>query len=190
MMGLPLKAKKAFVGFVPPADALALTFRPATRADDDFLFRLYASTRAEEMAATDWSPAQQEIFLRMQYTARQRSYHTAFARAEHSVISDGQFAIGAWIVDRTREEVRLVDIAVVPEHRSRGLGHRLLERLMAEARAAEKPLRLQVLKTNPAIRLYTRLGFTPTRDSGFHVQMEWTPAAMSSGVEPVPARAR
>jgi ribosomal protein S18 acetylase RimI-like enzyme len=188
MMRLPLKAKTAYVRFVPPADALALTFRPVTPADDGFLFRLYASTRGEEMARTDWSPAQQEVFLRMQFAARQHSYHAGFPRAEHSVIAGGHGAVGAWIVDRTQDEIRLVDLALLPGQRCRGLGRRLLQVLMAEAGAAGKPLRLQVLKTNPALRLYSRLGFTPTRDSGFHLQMEWTPAVTTAALAPCPDR--
>lgn len=155
------------------ATASAPALRPATAKDEPFLFRLYASTRAEEMAATGWSDAQRNAFLRSQFAARQSSYLATFPRAEHAIILLGRTAVGAIIVNRAGHEIRIVDIALAPEHRSRGTGGRVLRDLQLEARAARLPLRLQVLKTNPAARLYARIGFAPTSDNGLYLKMEW-----------------
>jgi ribosomal protein S18 acetylase RimI-like enzyme len=150
--------------------------RPATAADEAFLFRLYASTRAEELAATGWPAAQQEAFLRSQFAARAASYRASFPAAETRVILRGATPAGALIVHRTPEEIRLVDLALLPAHRGAGLGTRLLRALLAEAQASSRPLRLQVLKDNPAARLYARLGFHPTGNNGLHLRMEWLPS--------------
>jgi ribosomal protein S18 acetylase RimI-like enzyme len=150
------------------------TFRAATAADDAFLFRLYATTRAEELAATGWPLAQREAFLRSQFMARQRGYRVTFPAASTTVILAEQKPIGALIVNRSGGELRLVDIALLPEHRGRGIGGNLLRSLQDEARSAKKPVRLSVLKNNPlAQHLYLRLGFAPIGGDGLYLKLEW-----------------
>jgi hypothetical protein len=65
------------------------TLRPAGAEDQDFLFKLYASTRAHEIAAFGWPAAQQEAFLRMQFTAQQRGYESVYPQAEHQIVELG-----------------------------------------------------------------------------------------------------
>jgi ribosomal protein S18 acetylase RimI-like enzyme len=155
-----------------------LKIRAANAADEAFLFRLYASTRADEVAATGWPAAQQERFLREQFGARQRSYRTSFPSAVCSIVVVDRVARGAVIVQRSDAEIRLIDIALLPDSRGQGLGSRLLKPLVEEASKAGKPLRLQVLKENQAaFRLYLRLGFEPVADNGAYLKMEWHAAA-------------
>lgn len=149
------------------------TLRAAAAGDDAFLYRLYAGTRTEELATTGWSAAQQETFLRSQFAARQSSYRLAFPHAATGIVVQGRAAVGALIVHRADDEIRLVDIALLPAYRAAGIGGRLIRELMAEARAAGKPLRLAVLKNNPAMRLYVRLGFAPTGTDALYLNMEW-----------------
>jgi ribosomal protein S18 acetylase RimI-like enzyme len=150
------------------------SLRLATGADEPFLFQLYASTRAEELAPLGWSRAQRETFLRSQFAARRTSYAQAFPTAVPEVVMGRSRPIGALIINRTPTEIRIVDIALLPAHRGKGHGAHLLQALIDEARAAGKPLRLQVLKNNPALRLYLRLGFAPTGENGHYLQMEST----------------
>jgi GNAT superfamily N-acetyltransferase len=150
----------------------ALSERPASADDGDFLFRLYASTRAEELAAFGWPPAQLESFLRMQFHARRQSYAAAFSDAVHSILLAGTTAAGSAIVWRGAQEIRLVDIALLPEFRNRGLGGQWISGLIREARAAGLPLRLSVLHGNPAGRLYERLGFVPKSAGPMYIEME------------------
>ncbi len=149
------------------------TLRPARSGDTAFLFRLYASTRANEMAGTGWPAAQQEAFLRSQFAARSRDYAANYPRAAHQIVLVGRAPAGALIVDRAAEEIRVVDIALLPAQRGKGIGRRLLGGLIAEAGTAGRPLRLQVLKTNRAARLYAQLGFTPAGEDGLYLKMEW-----------------
>jgi ribosomal protein S18 acetylase RimI-like enzyme len=152
-------------------DALHLSWRPATAADEAFCFSVYTSTRAEELAAWGWGAAQQEIFLKMQFAAQAASYRAAFPEASRAIVLRGDRPVGTLIVNQAAEEIRLIDIALLPEHRGAGLGTEVIRRLQAEAHGSGRPLRLQVLKTNPAARLYARLGFITTGSDEMRVEM-------------------
>ncbi len=157
---------------MPDDDAPHLSWRSATAADAAFCFSVYASTRADELAAWGWGAAQQEMFLKMQFAAQAASYRATFPGASHAIVLRGDRPVGTLIVHHAAEEIRLVDIAFLPEHRGAGLGTEIIRRLQAEAHGRGRPLRLQVLKTSPASRLYTRLGFTATGDDEMRVEME------------------
>jgi ribosomal protein S18 acetylase RimI-like enzyme len=153
----------------PPA-----TLRTTTDDDTAFLFTLYASTRREEFAHFGWSAPQTELFLKMQFNAQQRSYRGAFPQADRSIILLHGEPAGAMTVNRGTDEIRLVNIALLPEHRAVGIGARLLNTLIEEATERAVPLRLSVAKTNRAARLYVRRGFAVTGDDGVYWSMDWT----------------
>ena len=145
---------------------------PFSAEHQQFLYRLYASTRQQEFAPLGWPPAQLEVFLRVQFNNQQNWYTTAYPDAQHQVIlCDGQ-PIGRILVDRTPEFFLLVDIALLPEHQKQGIGTKYLRELLDESKRAGVPVRLQVLKNNPAQRLYERLGFVKTGEDELYLQME------------------
>lgn len=143
--------------------------------DDEFLFRLYASTRLHEIAAFGWPEAQQEAFLRMQFNAQKRWYEMSYGRADHQIIEQDGAAIGRLMVLRETASVLLVDIALLPEFRKQGIGGELLRELIMECDQQQLPIRLQVQKINPAQRLYGRLGFKKTGEDQMYFQMEKLP---------------
>jgi ribosomal protein S18 acetylase RimI-like enzyme len=154
-------------------DFKAPALRPERAVDGPFLLELYASTRQEELEATGWPAAMKEEFVRMQFNAQQQGYRATFARAEFAVILLDNRAIGRIVIDRTEQEFRLVDIALMPAQRGHGLGTALLQNLQREAAAARKPVRLSVLKGERACQWYQRLGFQKTGEAGLRDQMEW-----------------
>lgn len=163
----------------------AVTLRPATPEDEAFLYRVYAGTRQEELARTGWDETQKEAFLRMQFEAQSRHYREHYAGAEFSVVlADGRPA-GRLYVARWPEETRIVDIALLAEHRGRGIGTRLLNDLVSESEASGKPLSIHVERFNPALRLYGRLGFEVVEDRGVYLLL-WRPLA-SAGTMTVTA---
>ncbi|HXH12439.1 MAG TPA: GNAT family N-acetyltransferase [Alphaproteobacteria bacterium] len=154
--------------------ARALTLRPIQPEDEGFLYEVYASTRRHELATLGWSVAQQDAFLRMQFTAQQRSYLAQFPAADFQVILWHGRPIGRLYLERRVDEIRGIDIALLPEYRQAGIGTALLQDLLAEAAHAGTPFRLHVAKFNRARRLYERLGFITLEDDGVYLFMEWS----------------
>ena len=159
-------------GEAGPAET-EVSFRPITDADLPFLARLYASTREEELAATGWTAEQKAAFLGFQFEAQHRHYMEHYAGSRFDLVLAGGVPAGRLYVADRREEVRLIDIALLPEHRGRGLGTRLLRDLQAAAGAAGKPLTIHVERFNPALALYQRLGFRSVEENGPYFLMEW-----------------
>jgi len=153
-----------------------VSLRPVRPDDREFLFNLYAGTRLEELAAFGWNPPQQEAFLRMQFNAQQQWYVTAYSKAEEQIVMLGETAIGRMIVNReSGGAATLVDISLLPEHRGHGIGGALLRDLIAQCSQEGLALKLQVLRNNPAARLYERLGFRKTGADDMYQQMEKLP---------------
>lgn len=152
-----------------------LDLRDANSQDLPFLFSLYCDVRSEEMSAWGWPAGQIEAFLRMQYDAQRRSYEAAYPEAIHQIVVSGGAPVGRRLAARTGQGMQLVDIALLASHRNRGIGTRLIRELMDDCRATRRVLRLHVLRGNPALRLYQRLGFTETSADPMYIQMAWTP---------------
>jgi ribosomal protein S18 acetylase RimI-like enzyme len=155
--------------------------RPSMPEDREFLFQLYASTRVDELRGFGWPPAQQEAFLRMQFNAQQQWYSATYSAAENQIIEQDNEPIGRMIVQREGGIWRLLDISLLPEHRGRGIGSELLRTLIEQCGRSGAVLQLQVLNTNPAHRLYTRLGFIKTGEDQIYTQMEMRPRTAESG---------
>ncbi len=149
--------------------------RPYCADDQEFLFRLYASTRLHEIAGFGWPEAQQQAFLRMQFNAQQHWYEMSYGQADHQIIEKGGIPIGRIMVFRQPAFVLLVDIALLPEFRGQGIGAELIGKLIQECDQRKLPLRLQVQRVNPAQRLYERLGFNKTGEDQMYLQMEKLP---------------
>jgi GNAT superfamily N-acetyltransferase len=153
----------------------ALSYRVIAPEDLPFLYRVYASTRADEMAVLPWDAGQKDAFLTMQFTAQHRYYQEQFPHASFLVILRDGSPAGRLYVDRRDDEICIVDIALLPEHRGGGIGTALLSEILAEAAGVGKPVRIHVERFNPALRLYYRLGFSIIGDSGVYYHMEWRP---------------
>ena len=152
--------------------AQEITLRAERAQDEALLYQLYADTRAEELAALDWDPAAREAFVRMQFLAQRKGYRDMFPNAAFSIILAGGQPIGRIVVNRKDDEVRLVDLVLLPPFRNRGIGTQLLAGLCAEAATTNKPLRLHVLRGSRARRFYERLEFYKTGDTGVYEEME------------------
>ena len=147
--------------------AMSITLRPALADDEEFLFELFRQTVTAELAMLG------DAILRMQFMAQQLAYSAEFPASNNEIIMLGDRPIGRVLVERNQHENRGVDIALLAEYRSGGVGRMLIQELLDEAARAGKPFRISVVKTNPAIHLYERLGFKTTGDSGTQLLMEW-----------------
>jgi len=147
--------------------------RPQCAEDADFLFVLFCSAREADFALLP--QAQRESLLLFQCQAQARDYAARFPRSKHFIIEFGEQRAGRVLLNRGADELRVVDIAVVPELRGRGIATAVLKPLISEAEAAGIPVRLSVWHDNPALALYRRLGFRVRAESATHLELEWRP---------------
>jgi ribosomal protein S18 acetylase RimI-like enzyme len=149
--------------------------RPVADRDRAFLVELYGSVREPELAHLPWDAATRAAFVEHQFSAQDAHYRTNYPGATLDVIEvDGQPA-GRLYVHRGPSDIRIMDIALAPAFRGRGIGTRLLRSLIAEAQESGRKLSIHVEVNNPAKALYARLGFAPAGEHGVYVLMERLP---------------
>jgi len=155
---------------------MPITLRDALPEDESFLFEVYASTRAQEMAFVPWDDEQRKSFLTMQFVAQHSHYREQFPDASYSVILRDDSPVGRLYVLREKGEIRILDITVLPGYRNGGIGTSLLRDLLAEAAQSGKRVQIYVETFNPSLRLFERLGFKSIAEEGINFLMEWSPA--------------
>jgi GNAT superfamily N-acetyltransferase len=157
-----------FLAFSTPGlSASGLVLRPALAGDAALIAAIYACTREEELREVPWSAEQKKAFTDWQSQQQERHYALHYPAAERLVIERGE-PVGRIYVDTTRLEVRLMDVTLLPPHRNRGLGSRLMDALLEYADALGLPSSLHVEPFNPARRMYERLGFRTVETRGLY----------------------
>lgn len=137
------------------------------------LYRIYAHTRLEEMEAAGWPIEEVHFFLTQQFLLQHQAYtRGGYSNPSFHMLEIAGQPIGRLYVDRGVHEIRIVDIALLPEARSKGFGEVLLRDLLEEATASQRTLSIHVEKTNRARSLYERLGFVKIEDAGVYDLME------------------
>ena len=149
--------------------------RPATSADEAFLFDVYCTTKRDQVAALP-DPSLAQHFLRIEYTAQDRRFAQRFPGHERwIVLADGQPA-GRLYLHRSPSLLQVVDVTLLPEHRSRGLGTHLMGLVLDEATAHDQAVSLRVSRGNHrAASLYDAIGFRHVTEDDLDVYLEWTP---------------
>jgi RimJ/RimL family protein N-acetyltransferase len=152
----------------------SIALRPVTPDDFEFMAELYASTRAEEMKLVDWPDEQKRVFLRSQFTAQCDHYAQYYPDASFDIIERGGTPIGRLYVFRgDPDDVRIVDISLIPEVRGGGVGTELLLGIMRDAESSGRSVSIHVERFNTALRLYQRLGFEHVDEHGVYYLMRW-----------------
>ena len=152
----------------------SITFRPCDNGDVPFLRHLYGTTRDDELRQVPWSDEEKRLFLDMQFTAQKTHYEEYFPGCEFLVIELDRTPIGRLYVDRGDDDIRITDIALLPEFRGRGIGRMLMQEILEEASATRKRVTIHVEQDNPARHLYDRLGFRHVDTDGVYHRMEWS----------------
>jgi GNAT superfamily N-acetyltransferase len=154
-----------------------ISLRPVKLPDDEpFLKKLYFSTREEDFKAWEaLGKEQAEQLMQMQFTAQTKQYRGEFPDSDHKIILFEKKAVGRLWANRNEREICCIDIAVLSEYRGFGIGTVVLRDLIDEAARTNRVFTLHVLKTNPAIRLYLRLGCEIVAEDDVHFAMEWQP---------------
>ena len=155
--------------------ANSISVRPVTADDEELLLEIYKSSRGDDLRGLGWDEDRINEFLAMQYEAQQLFDESEYKRANGEIVLLAGKPAGRLIVDRREHEIRCIDVALLPEHRNKGIGAFLIRKLQEEASRENKPLRLQVIRFSRAVNLFERSGFLRTSETGTHFQMEWTP---------------
>jgi ribosomal protein S18 acetylase RimI-like enzyme len=151
-----------------------LRLRPERAEDADFRYRLFCDSRLPEWYQVALDPGLREQLMRHQFQAQTVTYLQRFPDARHDIIELAGQAIGRIVVNRPGDQVHIVDHAIVPPLRNRGIGTTIMRARMDEAARAALPVRLKVASSNdPSLRLYLRLGFTPIAEIPAYIELEW-----------------
>ena len=152
-----------------------ITDRLATPKDADFLRSLFFVIRAPEFESAGLAGPKLEALLNQQYHAMRNYYDQEYAEAEYVIIeAEGQPIGYEATVDIG--SLHVLDIALMPEFRSRGIGTDRMRALQERAAKMGKSLTLTVEVFNPALRLYERLGFAVTDEAQVYLRMRWSSA--------------
>lgn len=154
-----------------------ITLRSVRSTDEAFLLRLFRTFRNDIDYAIGLSEAEKTTFIQQQFTAQRRSYQHKYPDSSPKLILVNNARAGRIWIARLKDQIRLVDIMVLPAFQNQGVGSSLIRQLQEEARVTERPLRHMVHTTNwDALRFYQRHGFSqqpspvPT-----HLAMVWHP---------------
>ena len=153
--------------------AVPYSLRDSTEADRQLLFEVYAHTRAAELAAAPWTTEQKHAFVVHQFLAQDADYRARWPHGRFLVVEAGGEPVGRLYLGETAEEVRVIDVALLPRHCGRGIGTAIMRDVLADAARRGLAVVLHVEHWNPARRLYERLGFTEAGRGDVHVRMEW-----------------
>ena len=158
-----------------PSPAGVVRLRPEREEDRDFRYRLFCDSRQPEFALVLAPDVFQQVMAH-QFQAQTVSYRAQFPQARFDIIELDGRPIGRIVVDRPGNRLHIIDQAIVPELRGRGIGTAIMHALMDEAAARRVPVTLEVASSNdPSMRLYLRLGFVVTETAQPYIELAWTP---------------
>lgn len=162
----------------PPTCAPAvLRIRAADATDEAFFAALYRSTRPDLLAMLA-DPRYIEGLVATQRQAQAASYRARYPDARYQVLELDGVPVGRLVTAQLDGALRVVDIAVMPAARGRGVAGDTLRRLQGQAAQEGRDLTLAVRVDNArARRLYASLGLS-VEDCGVGpvLQMRWRPA--------------
>jgi ribosomal protein S18 acetylase RimI-like enzyme len=149
-----------------------IELRPVNKEDELFIEKVYRSTREGELTLTNWPEEQKQAFMMMQSMAQEAEYKTKFPGAEFQIILYKKYEAGRLYTWEGENEIRLIDITVLPSFRKKGIATFLLKELIRKSEKKNKKVSLHVDPVNPALQLYLRLEFIHISNNGRFYYME------------------
>lgn len=152
--------------------------RPAAGgpAEEAFLYLLFASNRAAEMALMPISPQDREFLLQVQFRSMNETYRQSFPAAWYDIIELDRWAIGRIVREVRADCVYFIDFALLPQVQGLGIGTTVLAAALEEPRRLRLPARLRSFSYHRAAqRLYHKLGFSIVAEEPPQIVLEWRP---------------
>lgn len=155
-----------------PETAL-IALRPVEADDLPLLLELYGSTRAAELALVPWDAAQRAAFVRLQFDAQTAFYQSEYPDAVHSMVLRNGEVVGRLYLHRRAQEVRILDLILLPHQHGEDSGELLLSQLKADAQSLKLPLNFHLEPFNTLRSLFEEAGFVQVTDNGTRALYEW-----------------
>jgi RimJ/RimL family protein N-acetyltransferase len=170
-------------GLLPVASPIVLglgdppiVLRPEQAQDAAFLANLFRSAAGRDLALMPVDDAMKDQLLRLQFASQTATYRAQFPAARFDIIEQGGEPIGRIVIDPGTEAGCIVDIALAPDRRARGLGAAILAAVLERFARFGQRVRCQVLEGNePSLRMCHRVGFRQTGHVPPFVHLEWRP---------------
>lgn len=154
-----------------------LSLRPMGNSDKAFVESLYRSTR-DDLRMIDAEEDFIEGLIEMQQNAQTEGYGDMFPNAMYFVAEYHNERVGRVVLDFGQNEIRVVDIALIPAARGKGYGNQILQAVQLTASKVMAPVALSVRFDNiHAKQLYARLGFMVEEAQIPYERMVWYPSA-------------
>lgn len=154
-----------------------------TKSDEQFLTELYASTRAAEMAIAPWNEEQKRAFLKMQFEAQDRYYRERYPNASFEIIKLNDQSVGRFYHAELADQIRIIDLAFLPEHFDKKVFIELVERMMQKGEQAGKPVRIYLESLDPTVEIFVNLGFQKIDEHGIYFLWQYQPAALKTTIK-------
>ena len=149
---------------------------PASPADQDFIFNAF---KASMKSYVEWAWGWDE-------EAQRKALLSEKNLASFQLIMLGNDRAGALLLEKHADHHYLRTIFLLPQHHRQGIGSLVMQSLQRNAQMASKPLRLRVIHTNPAQKLYARLGFTVMEQDDKTLLMQWHELASRASITRYP----
>lgn len=163
--GLKIRTRHGTVGLRPAAGG---------PAEEAFLYLLFASNRAAEMALMPLAPNDKEFLLQVQFRSMNETYRHNFPQARYDIVELDRWAVGRLVSEIQRDCVYFVDFALLPQAQGLGIGTTVLAAALEEPRQLGLPARLRTFSHNwAAQRLYRKLGFSVVAEQLPQLLLEW-----------------
>ncbi len=140
-----------------------ITLRPGTQDDSRFAFDVKKAALGEYVRETyGWDEEEQRRLHEQRFRPP----------ATRIIMSEGR-SIGLVTVHQADDRVHLLQLFLLPEAQGKGVGTQVLAQVLDEARHAQRPVALRVLKSNPRAKaFYERHGFALVEETETHYRME------------------
>ena len=138
---------------------MMISCRIETPEDEPFVRQLVTDYATADLAAWSWPQPMRDHLVGIQYTQRRQNIRSNHPKADSKIILVDGKPSGWLVVSSSEDEIHVIEIIILPEHRGMGIGSEVLGQVMAESDRSGRPISLTVRTNNRALRLYQRLGF-------------------------------
>ena len=147
--------------------------RPETSTDAPFILDLFISTRDDLLGWRDLPPAQRTELLKSQSAYQQTHYQAVYPNAWFTIVEVDEKPAGRLYVNQSSQELRIIEISLLPEYRQHGIGTTLIKNIQAEASRTKTPVRLCAEIGSEVRNFYKNLGFQEAYRDATHIHFIW-----------------